>query len=80
MSNDKNIKIAVIGLGYVGLPLAVEFGKKFQVVGFDISRNRISELLDGVDSTFEVTSGESIIQKVFASLILWRMFEYAIFL
>ena len=58
MSNDKNIKIAVIGLGYVGLPLAVEFGKKFQVVGFDISRNRISELLDGVDSTFEVTSGE----------------------
>lgn len=49
-------KICVIGLGYVGLPLAVEFGKKYQVVGFDINPHRIRELKDGVDSTLEVES------------------------
>ena len=38
-----NNKIAVIGLGYVGFPLAVEFGKKFDTIGFDISKNRIKE-------------------------------------
>ena len=53
MMNDK---IAVIGLGYVGLPLAVEFGKIISVVGFDVNRNRISELIRGVDSTLEITS------------------------
>lgn len=47
-------RIAVIGLGYVGLPLAVEFGKKFPTVGFDINSNRVSELSRGVDSTLEV--------------------------
>jgi len=47
--------IAVIGLGYVGLPLAVEFGKKRPVVGFDISKPRIAELQAGKDSTLEVT-------------------------
>ncbi|RBO85748.1 Vi polysaccharide biosynthesis UDP-N-acetylglucosamine C-6 dehydrogenase TviB [Marinomonas aquiplantarum] len=51
-------KIAVIGLGYVGLPLAVEFGKKQQVVGFDINQVRVSELLSGEDSTLEVTPEE----------------------
>ncbi|MEM6843556.1 MAG: Vi polysaccharide biosynthesis UDP-N-acetylglucosamine C-6 dehydrogenase TviB [Bacteroidota bacterium] len=51
-------KIAIIGLGYVGLPLAVEFGKKFNVVGYDINRNRIRELRDGLDTTREVTSEE----------------------
>lgn len=51
-------KIAVIGLGYVGLPLAVEFGKKQQVVGFDINQARVSELLQGKDATLEVTSAE----------------------
>jgi UDP-N-acetyl-D-galactosamine dehydrogenase len=40
-------KIAVIGLGYVGLPLAVEMAKKFEVVGFDINKKRIAELRDG---------------------------------
>ena len=40
----ENAKIAIIGLGYVGLPLAVEFAKKFQVVGFDINQQRIKEL------------------------------------
>lgn len=48
------IKIAVIGLGYVGLPLAVEFAKKFPVVGFDINKARIDELLKGHDATLEV--------------------------
>ncbi|WP_299395122.1 nucleotide sugar dehydrogenase [uncultured Gelidibacter sp.] len=47
-------KITVIGLGYVGLPLAVEFAKKFLVVGFDISQKRIDELNQGVDRTLEV--------------------------
>ncbi len=46
--------IGIIGLGYVGLPLAVEFGKAYQTVGFDINEPRISELKNGVDSTLEV--------------------------
>lgn len=50
----KDVKIAVIGLGYVGLPLAVEFAKKFPVVGFDIASNRVKELNDGHDFTLEV--------------------------
>ncbi len=52
------LNIAIIGLGYVGLPLAVEFGKKYQTVGFDISKNRIGELKAGNDSTLEVTTEE----------------------
>lgn len=54
----ENSKIAIIGLGYVGLPLAVEFGKKRDVVGFDISSNRINELLNGSDSTLEIEDEE----------------------
>lgn len=50
-----NKKIAVIGLGYVGLPLAVEFGRKQSVLGFDINSARIQELMQGVDSTLEVS-------------------------
>lgn len=50
----ENIKIAVIGLGYVGLPLAVEFGKKYETVGFDIAQWRIDELREGYDRTLEV--------------------------
>lgn len=46
-------KIAVIGLGYVGLPLAIEFGKKYKVLGFDINQKRVSELKNGVDHTLE---------------------------
>lgn len=53
-----DLKIAIIGLGYVGLPLAVEFGKKFDVVGFDINQARIGELQSGVDHTLEVSSDE----------------------
>ncbi|WP_373399200.1 nucleotide sugar dehydrogenase [Algoriphagus halophilus] len=50
----KEVKIAVIGLGYVGLPLAVEFAKKYPTVGFDIDAKRVSELIAGVDHTLEV--------------------------
>ena len=46
-------KIAIIGLGYVGLPLAVEFGKRRQVLGFDINQQRIAELTSGQDHTLE---------------------------
>ena len=49
-------KIAIIGLGYVGLPLAVEFGRERSVVGFDINKKRINGLKNGVDSTFETTT------------------------
>ena len=51
----KNIKIAVIGLGYVGLPLAVEFAKKYEVIGFDINSKRVEELRKGIDKTLEIT-------------------------
>jgi len=51
-------KIALIGLGYVGLPLAVEFGKKRTVIGFDINQNRIKELKQGLDVTLETTKQE----------------------
>ena len=50
----ENIKIAVIGLGYVGLPLARLFATKYKVVGFDINKSRIEELRSGIDSTLEV--------------------------
>ena len=51
-------KIGVIGLGYVGLPLAVEIAKHFQVIGFDINKKRILELNSGLDSTNELTNEE----------------------
>ena len=53
-----NIKLAVIGLGYVGLPLAVEFGKQRSVVGFDINAKRVAELQTGQDHTLEVEPEE----------------------
>src|SRR4249919_67955 len=51
-------RIAIIGLGYVGLPLAVEFGKQFETVGFDIHAARIAALRQGEDSTREVSAAE----------------------
>ena len=51
-------KIAIIGLGYVGLPLAVEFGKQRPVIGFDINSKRIAELQAGIDTTLETTTEE----------------------
>lgn len=49
-----HVRIAIIGLGYVGLPLAVEFARKYPVVGFDVKKSRIDELKRGEDSTREV--------------------------
>jgi len=54
----ENIKIAIIGLGYVGLPLAIEFAKKYPTIGFDINQNRIDQLKDNTDVTLETTSDE----------------------
>ena len=51
-------RIGIIGLGYVGLPLAVEFGKVMDVVGFDINKERIDELKKGFDRTREVEKNE----------------------
>lgn len=58
MLSIADLKIAVIGLGYVGLPLAVEFGKKVPVIGFDIYQKRIDELKSGQDHTLEVSPEE----------------------
>lgn len=58
MMNIDSIKIAIVGLGYVGLPLAVEFGKHRPVVGFDINISRIAELDSGTDHTLEVSDKE----------------------
>ena len=62
---DKKDKIAVIGLGYVGLPLAVEFAKKYLTVGFDINDERVTELNAGTDRTLEVEDHE--LKKVLVS-------------
>jgi UDP-N-acetyl-D-galactosamine dehydrogenase len=56
-SLDK-VRIGIIGLGYVGLPLAVEFGKKFRTMGFDINQKRVAELRDGKDFTLECSTEE----------------------
>lgn len=60
-----NVKLAIIGLGYVGLPLAVEFAKKYKVVGFDIHLERINELMRGNDRTREVSTED--LQAVISS-------------
>ncbi len=54
----QDVKLAVVGLGYVGLPLAVEFGKKRELLGFDINQKRVKELQSGVDHTLEVDADE----------------------
>ena len=54
MSSINDLRIAVIGLGYVGLPLAVEFGKERSTIGFDINSKRIKNLTNGIDETLEV--------------------------
>ncbi len=58
MLSLRNCRIGVIGLGYVGLPLAVEFGKRFHTMGFDIKPKRIAELKSGKDSTLEASPAE----------------------
>ncbi len=56
--NIENLRIGIIGLGYVGLPLAVEFGKKYPTVGFDVNTERVAELREGVDATLECSAEE----------------------
>ncbi|WP_250658262.1 Vi polysaccharide biosynthesis UDP-N-acetylglucosamine C-6 dehydrogenase TviB [Alkalimarinus coralli] len=56
MKDLSSVRVCLVGLGYVGLPLAVEFGKKYPTTGFDINQPRINELQSGVDSTLEVES------------------------
>ena len=58
MHTIENTKIGMIGLGYVGLPLAVEFGRKMPVIGLDINEARVAELKAGKDSSLEVEPGE----------------------
>ena len=58
------IKIGIIGLGYVGLPLAIEFGKKYRTIGFDINKIRINQLLSGTDITLEIE------KRLFFSVLL----------
>ena len=58
MFNLRGARIGVVGLGYVGLPLAVEFGKRFRTTGFDLKPERVRELAAGRDSTLEVSRAE----------------------
>jgi UDP-N-acetyl-D-glucosamine/UDP-N-acetyl-D-galactosamine dehydrogenase len=58
MLNLRNCRIGVVGLGYVGLPLAVEFGKHFETIGFDVNPRRVAQLRKGRDSTLEVSRAE----------------------
>jgi len=58
MIKDDDLKICVVGLGYVGLPLAVEFGKTIPTIGYDINSVRVNELLGGKDNTFETSEKE----------------------
>ena len=57
------LRLAVIGLGYVGLPLAVEFSKKRKVIGYDLNPNRINELKSGFDKTLEINNGKFKVNK-----------------
>ena len=62
--HDKiNLKICVIGLGYVGLPLAIEFGKKFSTIGFDIKKSRIENLKINIDENNEIKKKNFISSK-----------------
>jgi UDP-N-acetyl-D-galactosamine dehydrogenase len=57
-NSTKKLKLAIIGLGYVGLPLALEFAKKRSLIGFDIDKKRIKELNSGIDKNLEITKKE----------------------
>ena len=58
INKSKDLQLAIIGLGYVGLPLALEFSKKRKVIGFDIKEERIEELKFGIDKNLEFTRDE----------------------
>ena len=78
--NITDSKIAIIGLGYVGLPLAVEFGKKFETLGFDINQKRISELNAGRDSTLEVSESELASTTMLVFLITFLILKIVMFI
>ena len=63
--HQKNLKVSIIGLGYVGLPLALELSKKFNIKGFDINNKRIKQLSKGIDSNkeFKKRTVENILLK-----------------
>ena len=63
MLKFNDLKIGIIGLGYVGLPLAVEFSKHFQVLGYDKNKNKINNLKSGIDDTNELISEEITLLK-----------------
>ena len=63
MFNLRNRRLGIVGLGYVGLPLAVEFGKRFPTVGFDVKARRVAELRAGRDDTLEVSDRELALAK-----------------
>ena len=65
MKKHNKLVIGIIGLGYVGLPLAIEFSKKFLTVGFDLSRNRINELNNGFDCNNEVSKRKLLNKQLF---------------
>ncbi len=65
-----DLKIGIIGLGYVGLPLAVEFGKKYPVLGFDINQKRVDELRAGHDATLEVSDSDLADIKILLSPLI----------
>ena len=67
---EKKKKIAVLGLGYVGLPLAVSLSSSFKVIGFDISLNRVSQLSKGIDSTLEISKDKLSLTNQIADEIL----------
>ena len=60
---NKNLKISILGLGYVGLPLAIGFSKKYKVVGYDINNSRITELRNGIDRTKEIKNKNDLKNK-----------------
>ena len=59
-------QIAIVGLGYVGLPLAIEFAKKYSVIGYDINQSRVSDLQNSFDKTLEVEKSELLEAKSLA--------------
>ena len=72
----KKYKIAVIGLGYVGLPLAVKFGMNYDTLGFDINKERIDELINGKDSTREVTKNEIKLKHLTILIMYFILLNY----
>ena len=69
---NQDIRVGVIGLGYVGLPIAIEMGRYFSTIGFDRDTKRIDELQQGIDKTLEVSDSEFLLAKisVFPSVFL----------